>query len=117
VDNKIRLGTVAVNRHTLSYEEGYLLGYMKGCRIGQIETLRKVLLHYLHTKGKEQSIVPDKKLIQKINRETDIEFLLYIIYDLKDDKSSVKELEMYYDMYFLVPDEEKNKKILQRNPF
>jgi len=76
VDNKIRLGTVAVNRHTLSYEEGYLLGYMEGCRIGRIETLRKILLHYLHTKGKEQSIVPDKKLIQKINRETDIEFLL-----------------------------------------
>jgi len=35
VDNKIRLGTVAVNGYTLSYEEGYLLGYMEGCRIGK----------------------------------------------------------------------------------
>jgi len=117
VDNKIRLGAVAVNRHSLSYKEGYLLGYMEGYRIGRIRTIREILLHCLHTKGKEQGIVPDKKLIQKINRETDLEFLLYIILDLAKDKLPVKELEMYYDMYFLVPDEEKNEKILRRSPF
>jgi hypothetical protein len=92
---------------TLSYEERYLLGYMEGYRIGRITYLRKVLINCFHIKAKEQGIVPEKKLIQKINRETDLEFLLHILFDLSNNKLSVKELEMYYDMYFFVPDEEK----------
>jgi len=92
---------------TLSYEERYLLGYMEGYRIGKITAIREVLINCLHIKAKEQGIVPEKRLIQKINRETDLEYLLRIVLDLGKDKLSVKELEMHYDRYFIVPDEEK----------
>jgi len=102
------------NISELSYEERYLLGYMEGRRIGQITTLREALIECLNLKAKEQGIVPEKGLIQKINREADLEFLLHIVYELYHDKLSVKELEMYYDMYFLVFDEEKKEKKLWR---
>jgi len=85
---------------SLSYEERYMLGYMEGRRIGQITALREALISYIRIKAKEQGIVPDKQLIQKINRETDWRFLLHILFDLRD-KFSVKELEMCYDRYFI----------------
>jgi len=102
------------NIDELSYEERYLLGYMQGLRIGEITASRKILINCLNIKAKEQGIVPEKILIQKINRETDLDFLLLILLDLSKDKISVKELEMYYDMYFLVFDEEKKEKKLWR---
>jgi len=91
----------AVALATLSYEERYMLGYMEGYRIGQITASRKVLINCLRIKAKEQGIVFDKKLIQKINRETDLKYLLNIVLDLSKDKLSVKELEMHYDRYFI----------------
>ena len=102
------------NKHTLSYEENYLLGYMKGFRIGEIKASRDILIRCLHKKGKEQGIVPAKSLIQKINRETDIQFFDELILYVLNDKLPVSELEIYYDMYFLMPDEEKNVKSLWR---
>ena len=104
-------------RKVLSYEENYLLGYMEGFRIGTIEGSRKALFLYLHLKNKGQGTVPSKRLIQKINRESDYEFLLHLACDVRDDKLNVEEVEMYYDMYFLVPDGEKDKKVLWRSPF
>ena len=99
-----------------SYEENYLLGYMEGCRIGAIEVTREILIRCLHIKGKEQGIVPAKSIIQKINREIDHQFLLELILNVGNDKLPVRELEIYYDMYFLMPDKEKNMKSLWRNP-
>ena len=104
------------NKDTLSYEENYLLGYMKGYRIGAIEVSREMLIRCLQIKGKEQSIVPSKSLMQKINREIDDQFLLELIFNVANGKLPVRELEIYYDMYFLKLDEEKNKKSLWRNP-
>ncbi|MCL2008319.1 MAG: hypothetical protein FWG77_09565 [Treponema sp.] len=96
----------------LTYEEKYLLGYMKGYRIGSIEVVREILIHCLNMKAKEQDTVTSKKIIQKINREIDIVFLEEIILNLMKDNISARKLEMYYDRIFLVFDEEKNKKIL-----
>ena len=56
------------NKHKLTYEERYLLGYMEGYRIGSIKVTK--------------------------------------------DKISVRELEMCYDMVFLVLNEERNTKSL-----
>ena len=103
-------------KNTLSYEDNYLLGYMEGCRIGAIETSREILIRCLHIKGKEQGIVPAKSLIQKINSETDHQFLLELILNIGNDKLPVRELEIYYDRYFLILDEENNIKSLWRNP-
>ena len=106
------LYTAMNNRSVLSYEDRYLLGYMKGYRIGMIETARKILIRCLHINGKEQGIVPAKNLILKVNRETDTKFLNALLFDVYKDKLPVKELEMHYDMYFLVPTEEKKLKSL-----
>ena len=100
------------NKPTLSYEDRYTLGYMEGYRIGSITVTREILIRSLIIKGKEQSFKPTKKIIQKINREIDIDFLHQIMFTIVNDKLPVKELEIYYDMIFLVPDEEKNTKRL-----
>ena len=102
-------------KHSLTYEENYLLGYMEGCRIGAIEVSRETLIRCLNIMGKEQGILPSKSLIQKINRETDKEFLFELMVNLLNGNILVKELEISYDMYFLIPDKEKNEKSLWRN--
>jgi len=106
---------MAKNKHTLSYEENYLLGYMEGQRIGAIKTSREILIRCLYLKGKEQGIVPAKSLLLKIDRETDHQFLNELIMNVLNGKLPVRELEIYYDRYFLIPDKEKNVKILKRN--
>ena len=113
----IEQGIIMKNKFSLSYEENYLLGYMEGHRIGAIDVSREILIRSLHIKGKEQGIVPTKSLIQKINRETDTQFLLELILNVGNGKLPVRELEIYYDMYFLIPDKEKNAKSLWRNQF
>ena len=100
------------NKYTLTYEERYLLGYMKGYRIGQITSAREILTRCLTIKGKEQGFMPTKRIIQKINRETDLDFLHEILFNIMKDKLSVKELEICCDRIFLIPDEEKNTKTL-----
>ena len=100
------------NRSVLSYEDRYLLGYMEGYRFGMIKAAREIFIRCLRIKGKEQGIVPAKNLMLKINRETDTKFLNALFFDVYKDKLLVKELEMHYDMYFLVPTKEKNLKSL-----
>ena len=112
----IEQGWITKNKYMLSYEENYLLGYMEGCRIGAINVSREILIRSLYIKGKEQGIVPVKNLVQKINRETDTQFLLELILNVGNGKLPVRELEIYYDRYFLIPDEENNVKSLWRNP-
>jgi hypothetical protein len=100
----------------LSYEEGYLLGLMEGRRLGMIEWLRERIIYFIKEKSKKNGILPSKKLIQKINNEIDIFFLLRILTDiLQDEKLSITELDKYYDMLFFVPNEK--SKIIKLCPF
>ena len=105
-----------INRRNLSYEERYILGYMEGFRIGKIEASREILIRCLCRKAKEQNLTPSKKLITKINREIDTIFLDEILYNVIEDKLSVRELEFYYDSFFLIPNEEGKMKSLWRSP-
>jgi len=106
-----------MKQFNLSYEERYQLGYLRGYRIGRIETTREILIKCLHRKCKEQNVVLDKKLVQKINREIDIEFLGSILLCIGNDIITVKELEKCYDMLFLLPSKDEQKKRLWRWPF
>ena len=100
----------------LTYEEQYELGYLKGIRIGKIEVIRKILINCLHLKGKEQGTGISNELIQKINREIDTEFLVKIIFNVFDDKLSIKDIDTNYHTLFLIPCQEKAKKYLCLSP-
>ena len=93
-----------------------MLGFMEGYRIGSIESVRNILIRTLNSKGKKQDTVVSKKILRNISREIDGDFLEEIMYSILADKLSVKELDMYYDMFFLIYDENENKKILWRCP-
>ncbi|MCL2806019.1 MAG: hypothetical protein FWD26_08785 [Treponema sp.] len=101
----------------LSHEERHQLGYLQGSRIGRIEARREILIEYLYKMGREQNFIPSKKLIQKINRETDLEFLGGLLFSVFDEKLFVKELENCYDKLFLLPKKNENKKCFSRWPF
>ena len=101
----------------LSREERYQLGYMQGSRIGRIEARREILIECLYKMGKEQNIIPCKKLIRKINHETDFDFLAGLIFSVIKGKLLVKELENCYDKLFLLPNKNENKKSFGRWPF
>ena len=89
---------------------------MRGSRRGQIKVTREILIRILYIKGKEQNIIPGKEIIQKINREIDTNFLQNALLNIGCDKLSVKEFENYYDMFFLIPGEDKKDKNLWRCP-
>ena len=101
-------------RCTLSNEEKYLLGYMRGFRLGQIEVSREILIRYLYIDAKKHNYIPSKVMIKKINRETDIEFLENIILYIFNNKLSAEELDSDYDIFFLVPDKEGKKCLLKQ---
>ena len=104
------------DRHKLTYEENYLLGYMEGYRIGSIKVTREILIRCLKIKAREQGFASLKDIIQKINRDVDTAFLQEILFYVMKDKISVRELEMCYDMVFLVLNEERNIKSLWIKP-
>ena len=83
-------------------------------RIGRIQAAREILIRCLHIKGKEQKYIIDRGLIQKINREIDDDFFNTFIFFIFTNKISVKEFETYYDMFFLIPSEDKTSKCLLR---
>jgi len=101
----------------LSYEERYRFGYLQGYRIGRIKSTRKILIKCLNKWGKKQGCFPCKKVIQKINREIDLDFLGGLILSIVHEKLLVKELGNCYDMLFLLPNKDKNKKSFWRWPF
>ena len=105
------------NKHKLTYEERYLLGYMEGYRIGLIKVTREILIRCLNIKAREQGFTSLKGIIQKINREVDTGFLQEILFNVMNDNMSIRKLEMYYDRIFLVPNEEKNTKYLWISPY
>jgi len=101
----------------ISHEERYHLGYLQGYRIGRIEARREILIESLYKMGKEQNNIPCKKLIRKINHETDFDFLAGLIFSVIKGKLLVKELENCYDKLFLLPKKNDNKKSFIRWPF
>ena len=104
-----------MKQNYLSNEERYQLGYMQGYRIGRIEARREVLIECLYEMGKKQNYIPCKKIIKKINREIDFDFLAGLIFSLANEKLLVKDLENCYNKLFLIPNE--NKKSFWRWPF
>jgi len=98
-----------IKSNKLSFNEQYLLNYMKGMRIGRLQVSRECLIRGLYLRGKDKNTVPSKILIKKINRETDHDFLdgllFYIIKETKETLS-LEELELYYDRIFMLPGEE-----------
>ena len=87
---------------------------MRGYRLGQIEISREILIRCLRIKGKEQNTVLSKELVKKINREIDIDFLHNFILTLSNNQITVKEFDVYYDMYFLMPEKNAKSKYLWR---
>jgi len=98
----------------LTYEERYQLGYLQGYRIGRIGETRRILINCLNGKCKEQNFLLGKKIIQKINRETDLDFLGGIILSIINDLIPITEIENCYDMLFLLPNKNDHKKSFLR---
>jgi len=93
----------------LSFDERYLLGYMKGMRIGRLNASRGCLIRCLHMKSEGKNALPSKMLIKKINREIDIDFLTELMFHILKETLSLEELEICYDRIFMVPDGEGKK--------
>jgi len=98
-----------LNKPELTAEDRYRRGYMEGLRIGRVCTLRGFLIHLLERKWKENMIVPNKTIIQRINRETDSGFLEKILFSIFCDELSVRELESSFDMIFRTEEEIRNE--------
>ena len=111
----LHLYSALKNKRDLTYDERYWLGYLEGYRIGKISVNREILIRCLHIEGKKENLKPSKALIQKINREIDIAFLTKVLLTVSGGKMSLKELEIYYDMFFCAPDKSKTVNIVTMN--
>ena len=92
-------------KRKMTYEENYNIGFLEGYRIGRVTATRETLIRVLREKGKEHGATPSRQLIQKINREIDIGILDKVIFTILPDNMALEELETYFDMFFLTPDE------------
>ena len=93
-----------MNIQDMTNEQRWALGYMEGYRIGRITSVRETLISCVNMEGKGNN-APSRKLIQKINRETDRRVLLKMVLLLLSRELSVEELEAYFDMVFLTKEE------------
>jgi hypothetical protein len=75
-----------------SLNEKYEQEFIKGYRIGRIRATREILINILRRMGK-----PSKKIINKINLESDLIFLHLILEYTLNQNINLNDIELVYD--------------------
>ena len=90
------------------YAEHYQLQRTQGYRLGRIQTSRKILLRIVRIYSEEQDFKPNKALVRKIMRETDMVIMNKMMMDVAGRRLTVAELESSFDMIFLTEEEKRS---------
>jgi len=103
-------------KRALSYQERFQLGYLRGFRIGSVRASRRALVYCLRELAAKDGAVIEKGLLNRIEREIDVEFLDELFGSVLGGRTPVGEVEANYDRLFLVPSGEGGRKTLWCHP-
>jgi len=91
------------NKRPLTLNEKHTLLKMEGKRTGSITAVKRICFNIIRRKAKEQNFSLSKLTLQKIKRETEVEFLYTLIFKMIDNKITAEYIETNYDKLFLLP--------------